>query len=379
MKVREVPISRLDAADMRRWRDLVERAREPNPCYEPEFLRPAAAALGPADMRLVVGAHKGRWIALLPIERLWVVRRLPLPALAAWTRPLTFLDTPLVDGQHVEQAAEGLVGALTGTASGAGLLIRRLGDGPVARALEEAGDGSAPAVRLAEYSRAAVDRRDGSDEGGTVPTSIDKRIRRIERAIGPVSVRDGVGEGDQIATFLALETSGWKGRNGTALARSPAQAEFFRQMAEGFSDLGRLQVLSLYAGEVLLAMKVNVIFEDTVFHLKTSYDERFARLSPGRLLELMTLHRFHENDQLRFMDSCASPSGSILDDIWPARRRMVTLLMPSGATVGRLARYAVERRRREVAPAPAPAGAVRSRPEQQPETVPSMIEGERCL
>ncbi|HJZ62200.1 MAG TPA: GNAT family N-acetyltransferase, partial [Miltoncostaeaceae bacterium] len=318
MKVRRLSIARLGAEDLERWRELAERAVEPNPCYEPEFLRPAAAALGPADLELVIVSERGRWRALVPVQRVWRLGGLPAPAVATWRDPLSFLDTPLIHTEAAEAAAAKVVEEVAGVGSILGLVLRRVGRGPVADAFAAALPPARRAVVLTEHTRAAAYRWDGPDGAGS--RTDRKKARRVERELGPLAVTRRVGDAASVDDFLALEATGWKGRAGTAIATRPAQAEFFRRMARGFAERGSLETVALHAGGELLAMKVNLVVAGVRYHMKIAYDERFGRYSPGRLLEQHVLAAFRVEESLLMMDSCASAAGGLLDDVLPSRR-----------------------------------------------------------
>jgi len=137
--------------------------------------------------------------------------------------------------------------------------------------------------------------------------------------------------------FLALERAGWKGRAGTAFASSPRHAEFFRTVCERFADAGRLELLAFEAGDRTLAMKCNLLAGEAVFCFKIAFDEEFARFSPGLQLELDNVERFHEGSAA-WMDSCAAPDHPMINRLWPDRRRIQTVLLPSPGAVGRVSR-----------------------------------------
>ena len=67
-RARLISISDLDRDAIARWRDLGERAAEPNPFFGPDFLIPAAELVERAPQRLLVvddddgsGAPACRW------------------------------------------------------------------------------------------------------------------------------------------------------------------------------------------------------------------------------------------------------------------------------------------------------------------------------
>src|SRR5262249_9708926 len=108
-----------------------------------------------------------------------------------------------------------------------------------------------------------------------------------------------------IESFLALEASGWKGREGTALASAAADAAFFREAARGAFAAGRLLMLGLFLDGRPVAMKCNFLAPPGSFSFKIAFDESFASHSPGVLLELANVEHFASARPARWMDSCA--------------------------------------------------------------------------
>jgi CelD/BcsL family acetyltransferase involved in cellulose biosynthesis len=165
--------------------------------------------------------------------------------------------------------------------------------------------------------------------------------RRLAEELGaePVAVDQAATGGlDQaIQTFLRVEASGWKGREGGAFSCRPAHAAFFRQLCHGFAREGRLQLWTLGTADRWVAAQCNLVAGDTVFHMKIAYDERFARFSPGVQLELEMLSAFHADAGLRMLDSCTATTGTVSDLLYPDRRALGTLLLPLSGPLGHAA------------------------------------------
>jgi hypothetical protein len=219
------------------------------------------------------------------------------------------------------------------------------GDGPVREALDAAlAERDLPAHSVLRQERPMVRRRaGGSYLADRLSTSRQKRLRRQRRAltteVGPLKTEDlaalDVEEG--MARFLALEAAGWKGRAGTALASSPQEAQFFCAAMRAFAADGRAQVWSLSAGGTSLATMCAVAAGGSMFQLKTAYDERQARHSPGVLLELDVLDEFHRDPSLQWIDSCTSSDPSPSSLLFPDRRPVETLLVSLGGVRGSVA------------------------------------------
>ena len=88
-----------------------------------------------------------------------------------------------------------------------------------------------------------------------------------------------------VADYGRLETSGWKGQEGTAVSSENAQGRYYRAMLEGMATRGAASVYRYYFGEQLVAMDLCVEDADSIVVLKTAYDERVpSNLSPTLLM-----------------------------------------------------------------------------------------------
>lgn len=118
---------------------------------------------------------------------------------------------------------------------------------------------------------------------------IDRRWRRL-RAAGDIgfTAHDGSTDLDNmLRTGFALESSGWKGRAGTAIASRPETAWFYREVARWAAASGILQLFFLHVNGRPVAFCYALQQGETLYCVKAGYDENDAPHSPGALL----LHR----------------------------------------------------------------------------------------
>jgi CelD/BcsL family acetyltransferase involved in cellulose biosynthesis len=155
-----------------------------------------------------------------------------------------------------------------------------------------------------------------------------KELRRLETRLGELGtlrVRE-LGPDEALEPwcdyFLALEASGWKGEQGTALACNAHTELFFRTAVEGARAAGKLQFLRLDLDGRAIAMLINFLAAPGGFSFKTAFDPEYARFSPGVLIQLENLRRL-DRAGLEWMDSCAAENHSMIDSLWPGRRRVV--------------------------------------------------------
>ena len=88
----------------------------------------------------------------------------------------------------------------------------------------------------------------------------------------------------ELDRFLALEASGWKGREGTAIAADPTLAPFVRALVGRLAAVGWLEWHFLEIGGRIAAGHLGARFGKSLVLLKIAYDEAFSRLGPGSLL-----------------------------------------------------------------------------------------------
>ncbi len=122
------------------------------------------------------------------------------------------------------------------------------------------------------------------------------------------------------------------------MATVDGEADYFREMCARFAADGRLRVFCLEAGGQTLAMQILVTGGDGVFGMKISYDEQFAKYSPGVLLHFDSMKACHETTDGQWIDTCSSPQFEVLMRIYPDRRRITSYFVPLGRNpVDRLA------------------------------------------
>jgi hypothetical protein len=86
-----------------------------------------------------------------------------------------------------------------------------------------------------------------------------------------------------------VEASGWKGREGTAIKQRPETLRFYNRCLRDWARRGWLRVFLLVVGERIVAFQINVLFDRVLTQLKVGYEESFAKVSPGQVLQLQLL------------------------------------------------------------------------------------------
>jgi len=343
------PLVDLSTGTRRAWEALASDAVEPNPCSEPAIAASGASTLeGGRDAALLSVQSGGDMVLAFPVVAIRRFRRVPVPGYATWRHAHFTSGVPLVAAGSGDQAWAAVLDWMDATRVPWLVLDTVHDGGPATAPLDAAlGRRRGRAQRFDAYERAVVQRRpEATYTDGRVSGSRRKKLRRHRRQLGEQLGEElyatevlGTGEdlGATLDEFLRLEASGWKGVEGTALASRPGDAAFFRAACASLHADGRLQIWRLGSAARPVAMACAAIGGDTVFHLKVAYDEEFAHFSPGVQLDLDLLEEFHRDTRLERLDSCTGADNQGMNQLYPDRMPMATLLVAAGDRRGRVA------------------------------------------
>jgi CelD/BcsL family acetyltransferase involved in cellulose biosynthesis len=335
MKTDLLPLTELSNRDLLEWRDLADRATEPNPFFDPDFVVPAAQALGVEDkVALAVRRDSSGWSACAPVRRQQLWRTLPVTCLATWRHVYCLLGTPLIAAGEETAATADLIAAMRRLKRVDCAALEWVStDGPVAAALSEAA--GSRAIWLERFQRATLVRQPSGDylEGrvkGKELRELRRRSRKLEEELGgETRLVDRSDDPRALESFIELEASGWKGEKGTALASNPSHTGFLRKVADAFAARDALNLVFLEAGDTPVAATCNLVAGGVDFCFKVGYDERYARFGPGRELQLKMIDDFHAEPSLQMVDSCTSPGNELYSRLWRDQRELATTVVPA--------------------------------------------------
>jgi CelD/BcsL family acetyltransferase involved in cellulose biosynthesis len=260
----------------------------------PPFARPGWTAagwrsFGRGSLRvLTVGATEGL-TGILPVARLGPIVRSP----TNWESPsLGFLA-----GE--EASARRLAAALFSTGA------RRLdlspigSDEPGLRSLEEEAKVRRFRIvtggpRLSPYVSTRGDWETyQAGVSAKLRSEMRRRRRRLEE-LGEVRLEVTAG-GEHLESLLAegfrVESSGWKGAQGTAIDSNPRTRRFYREVARWADHRGWLRLAFLRLDERPIAFDLSLEADRVHFLLKTGFDHSFHQFGPGVILRSMMLER----------------------------------------------------------------------------------------
>jgi CelD/BcsL family acetyltransferase involved in cellulose biosynthesis len=335
----------LTAVAANRWRELAERAVEPNGYYLPGWElavnafangRTGVSALSASSDTSFAADGTPRLIGLMPAISLWRACKIPLPALAN-ADPYGTLGTPLLDRDAANYAVTRLLAQARKIGAHA-LILRNVAlDGAAMKAITDvlARAGMRPRV-LQSRIRACLDATRDSDEllrdalGAKKLKELRRQRHRLAEhgAVHFEVARTPEDVASAIETFLTLEASGWKGRRGTALVQHDGDASFVRRATIALAETGQCEIVSLRAGDTPVAAAIVLRHQDRAFYFKLGIDERFAKFSPGVQLTLDLTRHLCADPQIATADSTADADHPMINPIWRGRFAIGDVLIP---------------------------------------------------
>lgn len=341
------------------WDALSARASTPNPFFETWYLLPGLGRFDPyGRVQIAALMQDAAPLGLLPLQRARRYGRHLLPHLAVWLHANAFLGAPLVAEGAEEAFWEALLDWAdrhAGTAAFLHVAALPL-DAALTEALQAVGARQRRQVVLVHREERAMLSSPLGPAAyleHALPGKKRKELRRQQARLAEqgelrvVRRDDETGIGLWIETFLALEALGWKGAAGSALACAGETAGLFRESMAAAAARGCLERLSLELDGRPIAMLATLISPPGAFSYKTAFDERYARFSPGVLLQLENLALL-ERPGVRWADSCAAPDHPMIDSLWRERRGIGRFSIAIGgaarrALFGRIASYELSR------------------------------------
>ena len=325
------------------WEKLAGEAAEPNPFYEHWMLLPALELYGDARerdaFRCVAVWENGTLAGLFPMRLERRFHGLPVRTLRSWHhRNMLLCGTPLVHGKYAVRCLTALL--QSGLAS-ALELDWVPSDGPLYAALVDAiAAARLPWFVVDAYSRALLVRE--RDPRERFNSNMKNNLRRWQARLAaagdvtPVRLSPNDDLGRWSDEFLRLEASGWKGKEGSALACREDDRRFVAATFPEAFRRGRLLITGLDLGGKPLARHCMIAAGEGAFTFKIAYDETYAQCSPGIVAEVDNVRQLVENPGPRWVDSNTARENTSYGRVWKDRRTFQRVAVGLGGR-GRLA------------------------------------------
>jgi CelD/BcsL family acetyltransferase involved in cellulose biosynthesis len=127
---------------------------------------------------------------------------------------------------------------------------------------------------------------------------IGRRRRRLEET-GSVTVEvhaTETGLATAMRHFVAVEASGWKVEQGTAIASRAESVRFYEDLAAWAAGRGALGIAFLRHEGRVIAAELTLEEGGVVYSLKGGFDPDYRKFGPGQLLTFATLERAFAGD-----------------------------------------------------------------------------------
>lgn len=305
---------------------------------------PALRAFSKPDEVQILAYYQGDTLCgLIPLSKSKLYYRRPIPHWDNWLHDNAFCGVPLVlAGSEKAFLATLLDWAQAHSKHGLFLHLSHIAeDGPFFIKLREhCRDKGLIAAIVHREERAMLQSTQSPDDYFIASMSGKKRkeLRRLAKRLSEEGTLAFCRQTEAEALpewtdqFLALEKAGWKGKDGSALSCDSGNASFFRQTLEGAAQAGKLERLTLSLDNRPIAMLVNFITPPGAYSFKTTFDENYARYSPGVLLQRENLDLL-AHPKVKWTDSCAAADHPMIERIWREKRSMVRVNIGLGGTI----------------------------------------------
>lgn len=328
------------------WDRLALDASEPNPFFESWYLLPALRHLPDTEQVMILRFEQdGELAGILPIMRASHYYRRPVPQLSSWLHANCFCGVPLVakgcevpfwqavlrwaDRQPRAALFMHLSGIVLGGPVHAALMGTVASDGRKMMTVHrEERAMLASALSPEAYLETSLSGKKRKELRRQANRLADEGNVTFERTASADSI------GEWCEQFLALEAAGWKGEAGSALACAEGTARLFRESLESAAARGRLERLTMRLDGRPIAMLATFLAPPGAFSYKTAFDEKFARYSPGVLLQRENLAML-ERPEIAWSDSCASADHPMIDHLWRERRAIGRVSIAVGGILRR--------------------------------------------
>lgn len=322
---------------------LSNRAMEQNVFFTGSFLAPAMPRLDNRSVQLMVmrdrDDRRNRMRLLLPFSVENPGFGIGAPIIRVWSNDFGPLGTPLVDSENALEILNDFIEGMADKSLKLPNVIVfpdiRLDSTFATMMRGVALSKNLPLMVTNKFERPMLDS--DIDAPDYISNAISKHhVRELNRqrrrladhgklefqiARQPNDVRIAMEE------FLHLENLGWKGRKRTSLVADRHRAAFAREAINNLAELDRVRIHSLSVEGQVVASLIVFIMGGDAYTWKTTFDEEYAKYSPGKLLMQEVTEWQLDDFNIIKTDSCARSDHPIMSRFWSERCSMGTLVV----------------------------------------------------
>ena len=276
------------------WRALCNRAVDDQPFYRPEWIGAHIRAFTPnVKVVLLTVSSEGKLLFVLPLVEEWSVfsgvplRKLRGPVNSHSCR----FDAVRQSGSQGDAAVVAAWSYLQNLGGWDLLEFQDVPEGGTISALAlAAGRNGFRAVQVPNLSNPYVPISADAADLKKLPVNARLRgkLRQIRRELdgqgGLKFLRVETADRAVLNRFYELESAGWKGREGSAIACKPGTRQFYDEISKAAERFGYLCMYSLECNGELLASHLGLSHRGRYFSPKVAYNEKFPQYAPGHLL-----------------------------------------------------------------------------------------------
>jgi CelD/BcsL family acetyltransferase involved in cellulose biosynthesis len=276
------------------WRDLCNESADDQPFYRPEWIAAHIRAFAPrAEVVLLTVSFEGKLLFVLPLLREWSVfsgvplRKLRGPVNSHSCR----FDAVRHSGSRGDAA---VVVAWNYLQNLPGWDLLELHDvpegGAIAALVVEAGKSGAHTAQVPNRRNPYVPVPANPSDLDKLPVNarLRSKLRHIRRELngqGSLSfLRVEKADPVLLNRFYELESSGWKGTEGSAIACNPNIRQFYDEISRAAQRFGYFCMYSLELNGELLAAHFGLAHRGRYYSPKIAYNEKFPQYAPGHLI-----------------------------------------------------------------------------------------------
>lgn len=322
------------------WSELLKRSDEPNVFMDPALVRIAADAYPKSECAALLA-----WTTTDERPRLvgvWAfsvgfARQSALPVRVLTVPPFLhgYAATPVIDRACLDETLDAMLERIAADERLPKIvaLDAMAADGPTMQALTRVLGSRGCAPRILERSlrprlQSDLDGKDYLEKA--LSSASRKKLRQHRRRLSEKGELSSVVISDPQAVraalehFLQMEVSGWKGRQGTALLCSDADAAFTREAVGALADEESACIHAIYLDRRPVSMQIVLRAGSAAFTWKITYDEELRDVSPGMLLLEDYTTTFLKDPSIAFVNSCTYDERSFMS-VWSERESIANL------------------------------------------------------
>ena len=140
----------------------------------------------------------------------------------------------------------------------------------------------------------------GANGNQRLASELMRRMRKAEKDHGPIILdkETAVAAADEfVSQYASMESRGWKGLAGSALAPRDRQANFYTDLMRRFAARNAARMYTLKFGATPAARQIAVTGDNALILLKTTYEPAFRNLGPGVTLQYRLIEDIHQSEK----------------------------------------------------------------------------------